>query len=95
MEGEPMRKVGRTLVIALLFAGSAALTASAQTSRGAGDINSAAQNFTPIERAACRGWGTLLPAGIHPSLRPIPMLVPSLLISARDGAAQSAASSLS
>jgi predicted small secreted protein len=46
-------------LIALLFAGSAALTASAQTSRGAGDINSAAQNFMPIERAACRGWGPI------------------------------------
>jgi predicted small secreted protein len=52
-----MHKIGRTLVIALLLAGSAALTASAQTSRGAGDIGTATQNFTPIERAACRGWG--------------------------------------
>jgi hypothetical protein len=46
-----MRKVTLTLAIALLFAGSAVLTADAQTSRGA------AQNFTPIEPAACRGWG--------------------------------------
>src|SRR6516225_5249781 len=43
--------------IALLFAGSAALTADAQTSRGAHNIAGAAQNFTPIEPAACRGWG--------------------------------------
>jgi hypothetical protein len=82
MEGEPMRKVGRTLVIALLFAGSAAVTAGAQTSRGAGNISTAAQNFTPIQPAACRGMGTLLPAGIRPDLRPVPLLVSSLLVSA-------------
>src|SRR5215510_1384085 len=52
-----MRKVSLTLAIALLFAGSAALTADAQTSRGANNIAGAAQNFTPIEPAACRGWG--------------------------------------
>ena len=52
-----MRKVTLTLAIALLFAGSAALTADAQTSRGANNIAGAAQNFTPIEPAACRGWG--------------------------------------
>src|SRR5262245_3859030 len=52
-----MRKVSLTLAIALLFAGSAALTADAQTSRGANDIAGAAQNSTPIEPAACRGWG--------------------------------------
>ena len=56
-ERETMRKATRTLAIALLLAGSAALTAAAQTSRGAGDISSAAQNFTPIEQVACRGWG--------------------------------------
>jgi hypothetical protein len=52
-----MRKVTLTLAIALLFAGSAVLTADAQTSRGANNIAGAAQNFTPIEPAACRGWG--------------------------------------
>src|SRR5262245_64418612 len=52
-----MRKVTLTLAIALLFAGSAALTADAQTSRGANNIAGDAQNFTPIEPAACRGWG--------------------------------------
>jgi hypothetical protein len=52
-----MREVTLTLAIALLFAGSAALTADAQTSRGANNIAGAAQNFTPIEPAACRGWG--------------------------------------
>jgi hypothetical protein len=52
-----MRKVTLTLAIAVLFAGSAVLTADAQTSRGANNIAGAAQNFTPIEPAACRGWG--------------------------------------
>src|SRR5262249_24062099 len=52
-----MRKVTLTLAIALLFAGSAVLTADAQTSRGANNIAGATQNFTPIEPAACRGWG--------------------------------------
>src|SRR5262249_46619513 len=52
-----IRKVSLILAIALLFAGSAALTADAQTSRGANNIAGAAQNFTPIEPEACRGWG--------------------------------------
>ena len=43
-----MRKVGRTLVIALLLSGATAVTSGAQTSRGAGNISTAAQNFTPI-----------------------------------------------
>jgi hypothetical protein len=52
-----MRKTMLTLALALAFAGSAAFTADAQTSRGANNIAGAAQNFTPIEPAACRGWG--------------------------------------
>jgi hypothetical protein len=52
-----MRKVTLSLAIAVLFAASAALTADAQTSRGANNVATAAQNFTPIEPAACRGWG--------------------------------------
>jgi hypothetical protein len=52
-----MRKVTLCLVIAALFAASAALTADAQTSRGANNVATAAQNFSPIEPAACRGWG--------------------------------------
>src|SRR5262249_61373928 len=48
-----MRKVTLTLAIALLFAGSAVLTADAQTSRGAKKIAGAAPNFTPLEPAAC------------------------------------------
>jgi hypothetical protein len=52
---ESMRKVTLSLAIALLFAGSAVLTADAQTSRGANKIAADAQNFTLIEPAACRG----------------------------------------
>ena len=46
-----MRKTMLTLALALAFAGSAAFTADAQTSRGANNIGSAAQNFTPVEPA--------------------------------------------
>ena len=52
-----MCKVTLSVAIAVLFAASAALTADAQTSRGANDVATAAQNFTPIEPVACRGWG--------------------------------------
>jgi hypothetical protein len=38
---------------AILLAGSYAMQAQAQTSRGAANITGAAQNFTPIEKAAC------------------------------------------
>jgi hypothetical protein len=31
--------------------------AQAQTLRGTADIGTAAQNFTPIHKAACQGWG--------------------------------------
>lgn len=56
-----MRKVTRILAIALLIAGSAALTADAQTSRGAANISTAARNFTPIDQVACVGWGRCAP----------------------------------
>jgi hypothetical protein len=68
-----MRKATLSLAIAVLFAASAALTADAQTSRGANNVGAAAQNFTPIEPAACRGWGTLLPTWIYARLRPVPV----------------------
>jgi len=52
-----MRKAALCLAIAVLFAVSTALTADAQTSRGANNVATAAQYFTQIEPAACRGWG--------------------------------------
>ena len=64
-----MRTVTLTLAIALLFAGSAVLTADAQTSRGANNIAGAAQNFTPIEPAASAD-GDLI-AGLDSSARAV------------------------
>ena len=75
-----MRKVTRTLAIALLLAGSAALTADARTSRGAGEISSAAQNFTPIEQVACRGWGPYCQPGFTRVCGPYRCWVPPLLV---------------
>jgi hypothetical protein len=50
-----MRKLVVTLVAlaAIWLAGSLAFKADAQTSRGAANIPAQAQNFTPIEKAAC------------------------------------------
>jgi hypothetical protein len=65
-----MRKLVVTIMAtaAILLAGSLAWKAEAQTSRAAANIGSAAQNFTPIEKApieqaACRGWGPHCPPG--------------------------------
>ena len=55
-----MRKLVFTLTTtaAILLAGSLAWQAAAQTTRGAASIGAAAQNFTPIEKAACGpNWG--------------------------------------
>ena len=50
-----MRKLGVTFIAmaVILLAGSLAFKADAQTSRGAATIPVQAQNFTPIEKAAC------------------------------------------
>ncbi len=45
------------MTTAMLFAGSLIWKAEAQTWRGAASINSASENYTPIEKAACRGYG--------------------------------------
>jgi hypothetical protein len=39
---------------AILLASAAA---QAETWRGAAGVSSAARNYTPIQRAACQGWG--------------------------------------
>jgi hypothetical protein len=54
-----MRKlaVALTAAAAILFAGTLAWKAEAETWRGAKDIANTAQNFTPIQQAACGGWG--------------------------------------
>ena len=55
-----MRKliVVLTATAAVLLAGSLAFKADAQTLRGAANISTQTQNFTPIEQAACGPhWG--------------------------------------
>jgi hypothetical protein len=75
-----MRKITLALAMAVAFAGSAVVTADAQTTRGANNIAGAVENFTPIQPAACRGWGALLPAGIRAHVRPVSLLVSPLLV---------------
>jgi len=50
-----MRRLVMTLaaLAAIMLAGTFAWQAQAQTSRGAGTLTGAAQNFSPIEKAAC------------------------------------------
>jgi hypothetical protein len=55
-----MRKLTVTFIAtaAILLAGSLAFKVDAQTSCGAANIPAQAQNFTPIEKAACGPfWG--------------------------------------
>ncbi len=54
-----MRKliVTAAAMAALFVIGSSIEPAQAQTTRAAASIAAATQNFTPIEKAACRGWG--------------------------------------
>jgi len=54
-----MRKITLALAMALAFAGSAVVTADAQTTRGANNIAGAVENFTPIQPAACRATATI------------------------------------
>ena len=64
---------------ALVFTASV-IAASAQIqTRGAAELHAQLQNATPIQRAACWGWGSLLSAGNDPPLRPISLPVCSLL----------------
>ncbi len=62
-----MRKLAVTFAAAaaILLVGTPAWKADAETWRGAGNVSSAAQNFTPIEPAACRGWGGQCRPGWH------------------------------
>ena len=60
------RPLMRKLIIAVAFAlaaltGLFTLAADAQTWRGAAAL--ATQNFTPIDKAACWGWGPHCPPG--------------------------------
>jgi hypothetical protein len=51
-----MSKIVRMTIMSaavILLAGAA----QAESWRGASDINAATRNYTPIQPAACRGWG--------------------------------------
>jgi hypothetical protein len=55
-----MRKIAIAFAAttAMVFVGSLAWQAAAQTTRGASEISSVIKNFTPIEKAACGPfWG--------------------------------------
>ena len=52
-----MHRLIIVLAATLLVVGSLATQAHAQTSNGAASLGLAAQNFTPITKAACQGWG--------------------------------------
>jgi hypothetical protein len=52
------RRIATLTAIAAMFViGLPAMQVDAQTTRGAASINGTAQNFTPIEKTACQGWG--------------------------------------
>ena len=78
-----MRKVMLTLAMALLLAGSAALTAAAQKlARGCRHRRGRAE-FHADRTGGLPGMGALLPAGIYPGLRAVSLLVSALLVTAR------------
>jgi hypothetical protein len=45
------------MLTAIFMIGFPVLQAEAQTTRGAASLATTTQNFTPIEKTACRGWG--------------------------------------
>ena len=71
----------------IMLAGATALTigavisgADAQIERGPAALSAQAQNFTPIEKAACGPhWGRFCGPMASPSLRPLSLLVRPLL----------------
>jgi hypothetical protein len=60
-----MRKFGIIVGIAtaMLLTGALTWSAEAAGSQGAASISKAAKNFTPIQHAACGGWGPSCPPG--------------------------------
>jgi hypothetical protein len=52
-----MRKLVVTAVATIFLTGSFVWQAQAQTQQGLVGIHSAAKNYTPVEKAACQGWG--------------------------------------
>lgn len=59
-----MRKLTLTLTAAALVLGTMAISANAQTQvPGAAGLQAQINNYTPITKAACRGWGPYCPPG--------------------------------
>jgi hypothetical protein len=59
-----MRKLTMTLTAAVLVLGSMAVAANAQNqNNGAFSLHAQIQNATPIQKAACGGWGPYCPPG--------------------------------
>jgi hypothetical protein len=58
-----MRKLTMTLSAAALMLGTMAIAANAAPSQNASSFRIQIQNATPIEKAACRGFGRYCPPG--------------------------------
>jgi hypothetical protein len=59
-----MKKFSMTLAAAALALGAMAVSASAQTQQsGAASFHAQIQNATPVQQAACRGFGPYCPPG--------------------------------
>ena len=59
-----MRKFGTTLTVAAVIFGTMAFGASAQTqSTAAAGLHAQIHNATPLQEAACRGFGPYCPPG--------------------------------
>jgi hypothetical protein len=59
-----MQKLTMTWAAAALMLGSMAIAANAQAvTSGAGRLHAQIQNATPIDKAACRGFGAYCPPG--------------------------------
>ncbi len=59
-----MHKLTMTLTAAVIALGTMAIAADAQTQApGAASLHAQIRNSTPIEKAACRGWGPHCPPG--------------------------------
>ncbi len=59
-----MKKLALTLVSAVFVLGATAVAANAQTQHaGAAAFHAQIKNATPIEQAACRGFGPYCPPG--------------------------------
>jgi hypothetical protein len=75
-----MRKITLALAMALAFAGSAVVTADAQTTRGANKHRRRCRKFHSDPTGGLPRMGALLPAGIRAHVRPVSLLVSPLLV---------------